>query len=945
MTIKHKVKKLIKNRKKEIKDKRNRREALSFFMNETKKNGKSFFFTVIIPFYNTKKYLGEAIESVINQTVGIENIQIILVNDGSSDGSADIAKEYQHRFPKNIEYIEQENLGVSVARNKGIEAAKGLYINFLDSDDKWSETAFFDVVMFSFKYGMQDLLAAKIQYFDKVNNGHKRNYIFKKNRIINIESEYEKAILAAPQSFIKYSLIGETRFCEEMEYAEDARFMLEIMLDTESFASMKSPIYYYRKRFESDSLTDAANESLFYYNDLLTYYHEFMISKSKEKKKKVPRYIQAVLAYDIGFRIGKSSTTEDLDSDSLKSYKQRLVNIIREIEDDIIKNGKIFNTSNRIYMLSLKYDANYNELIQTLKVKDDEVVCNIKGREVAVDSISRKKNRRCRLDFVSVTENKEVVLEGTLGYATYPSEFVKVKIQYNDNECDADVYPRKHKGGSFPLDNISLFSLHFRSVIDLNEETRFRVLVSIAGSPFIEQKVVFGPFAMLHEKCPDSSYAIRKNNLFYLQEGNLCIKEIPDGFDREELEKKYRTDIKKKKNSENWISYRKMADDKDKSQKKLWLFFDRLSSAEDSAEEVFRYLSEHPIDNVDTAFVIREDAPDFKRLQSLGKVIPYGSNEHKWAALHADKYISASGEARYYFPFNSKDYKYINDLLTSDFIFVEHGIIKDDISGWLHRMNCNIKLFVATAERERQAILNDAYGYDENTVVLTGIPRFDKFDRVSNVEKEKVIYVMPTWRKWLASYVNADAGSSADVRVDKKGFTDSEYFSFYNDLLRSERLNDLLEKHDYQLFFALHPAMGPEANKFHSGGRVHVLKPESFSYGDAFKRMSLMITDYSSASFNEAYLRKPLIYAQFDFDDFYGEGKHIGNTGYFSFENDGFGPVEKNLNGVIDQIEKYLSNGCVMEDIYKQRADEFFFTPPEGVTRSELIVRRILELC
>lgn len=92
--------------------------------------------------YNTGRYLNESISSILNQTVGYQNIQIILVNDGSSDNSEEICLAYQRNYPNNIIYKKIENSGVSNARNTGMKLAKGEYINFLDPDDRWDYKAF-----------------------------------------------------------------------------------------------------------------------------------------------------------------------------------------------------------------------------------------------------------------------------------------------------------------------------------------------------------------------------------------------------------------------------------------------------------------------------------------------------------------------------------------------------------------------------------------------------------------------------------------------------------------------------------------------------------------------------------------------------------------------------------------------------------------------------------
>lgn len=88
--------------------------------------------SVIIPVYNVKKYLKRCLDSVINQTY--KNIEIILVNDGSTDNSLKICEDYQKK-DKRIIIINQKNSGLSAARNKGLDIAKGKYICFIDSDD------------------------------------------------------------------------------------------------------------------------------------------------------------------------------------------------------------------------------------------------------------------------------------------------------------------------------------------------------------------------------------------------------------------------------------------------------------------------------------------------------------------------------------------------------------------------------------------------------------------------------------------------------------------------------------------------------------------------------------------------------------------------------------------------------------------------------------------
>ena len=88
-------------------------------------------FSVIIPFYNSELYLADAIESIINQTLNFnELVQIILIDDGSSDNSLKIAKNYVKNYPENIELYSQKHKGVGSARNLALEYISGNYICF-----------------------------------------------------------------------------------------------------------------------------------------------------------------------------------------------------------------------------------------------------------------------------------------------------------------------------------------------------------------------------------------------------------------------------------------------------------------------------------------------------------------------------------------------------------------------------------------------------------------------------------------------------------------------------------------------------------------------------------------------------------------------------------------------------------------------------------------------
>ena len=143
--------------KQDLKDKDSELKLLrkEFLLNQIQLNDSDgeFIFSIIMAVYNTEKFLTEAIESIINQTFPFEKVQLILVDDGSNDGSDEICKVFADKYPENIIYLYQENSGQAAARNNGLEYASGKFLNFLDSDDKLELNVLEEVYLNFVKFG------------------------------------------------------------------------------------------------------------------------------------------------------------------------------------------------------------------------------------------------------------------------------------------------------------------------------------------------------------------------------------------------------------------------------------------------------------------------------------------------------------------------------------------------------------------------------------------------------------------------------------------------------------------------------------------------------------------------------------------------------------------------------------------------------------------------
>lgn len=202
--------------------------------------------TVIVPIYNVEEYLEDCIKSIINQTY--KNIEIILIDDGSTDESLDICKRYANN-DKRIIIIEQENFGVSCARNKGIEIAKGDYITFVDSDD-WIEKGFIETLYNEAKEKEADVTMCG---YNRVIGQSKEKIYIKGEKQCFDANDYSIKVLNPQTGFgfchmklIKRQCIDKVRFNETLTVGEDALFNMQIAKNIDKAILLEKRLYNYR---------------------------------------------------------------------------------------------------------------------------------------------------------------------------------------------------------------------------------------------------------------------------------------------------------------------------------------------------------------------------------------------------------------------------------------------------------------------------------------------------------------------------------------------------------------------------------------------------------------------------------------------------------------------------------------------------------------------------
>ena len=350
---------------------------------------------------------------------------------------------------------------------------------------------------------------------------------------------------------------------------------------------------------------------------------------------------------------------------------------------------------------------------------------------------------------------------------------------------------------------------------------------------------------------------------------------------------------------------------KEKKQKPLWIVMDRTDRADDNGEIFFKYMQKHP--EIKTYFIIEEQCEDYQRLKGIGEVIPLYSKEHYLAALLADCVISSQCNGWVENPFWEKAEFFRDIYHKPQIIFLQHGVIKDDMSPTLNRYNTNFTGFVTSTKDEYESILKYPYFYSKKEVWCTGLPVFDELKN----RRQKKILVMPTWRQGL---MHQEWNEKKEIMewVPNECIKDSEYYRRYYSLLHNKKLIAQCKQSGYKIAFKSHPLLEPYIKDIVDSEMLEWWGYEK-SYKDAFAEGNILITDYSSVAFEFAYLRKPIVYYQFDEKNFFE--KHTYRKGYFDYHKNGFGEVERYESRLIDRICKYIKEDCQLDNKYKERIE------------------------
>lgn len=881
------------------------------------KNEHKFLFSVIMPIYNVEDYIEEAISSLVNQTIGFDKIQIIMINDGSPDNSEAVCLKYKEQYPDNIVYKKIPNGGVSNARNTAFQYVDAKYITFLDPDDKWELSSFENAYkFFEEHYDEIDVLASRIKFFEGCNYFHSLDYKFQNGtRIFDLENKEELFSIqpTAKTTFIKSDALGDIRFDSRLKIGEEFVFINKIMLKKKKLGLICESLYFYRRRNQGDSSSSNRILDKSFYINSLVYYHMELMKYCEEMYGEVILYVQSMIAYDLFWRIGYDHYLKVLDEKEQREYFELAKILLGKIDDYILLNNPKHKTMyKRNEAFKIKYGKELFELIDF-----DAESGSLYYEDAWSLVLPKQKGIVCEIASLGIKDDNifvDVFVAQWIFRCTKNGE-VKFKLRFGNQEATPELVPYdpynvvKKTGHAsyhyvckckFDLKYVNESGTAFKPYFSFGEK---ETSVSMSYSKFVPTRNLFRPSYKAYGKyivrCMRKAIkvSVPKDLKAYVENAEKACVDYLKEIGRDDL-------------AEIRAGFPKFKKEQEKKGS-VWLFSDRIDNAGDSGEVVFKYINEHTPNGVRPIFTIGRAASDEvkNRLEAIGEVVYFEDTEFKYYFLLADKIVSSSaGE----FTINAfeDDRPYFVDMYHFDFYFMNHGVNCGDCSAWLNHYNKNIKIFFNTGVNERQAIIDGRYNMTADQCVITGLPRFDAlYD-----DRKKQLLVLPSWRK---SIKGAYDDKTSSVYYD--GFVNTDYYKFYNGLINDERLLAKMREKGYTGLFCLHPIFRKQAVDFQKND-VFAINEGFIDYNKVFAESSVMVTDYSTIAFDFAYLKKPIVYTQFDKEEFYKTQTY--DKGFFEYERDGFGPVCYDLDSAVDALIKIIDKDC--ENDYIDRVTNFF---------------------
>ncbi len=872
--------------------------------------------TVIVPVYNQEARLPACLKELLRFRPGKYELEILLINDGSTDGSASVCRKYAQKDIR-VKYFSQSNRGVSSARNLGLSNASGKYIFFLDADDCLAPdtisrvTEFFDRV-----YEDTDLVTYPIEtiYDGKILKPHFRYRYLKESGVYDLR-EHPYIGQTTMNIAVKNKFQDNLLFDEKQTFSEDQKYCCEVLKEKLKMGFCAEGKYrYYRNRESSSGKLSGAcyifEQCMAFFETLFAEYEE------------VPIAFQGLYVNDVYWKLVSNILFPyHYGKEDYAKAVSRIAGLLKRCGNEVILEHPQMDFFEKYYLLRLK--------------GKDSLQCYVRQGIYGLCDGNRQVTAANAVELVitkAAVRNGMAEIDGFLKSVFF--QFYREKPTLCAVENNGRIIrklPLERSSHSYYLSREQ--TQHFWSMryYCRPEQVANMHFEAEAGNFWFPVSYYFMPRTPFSHNY--GRYSWQKDNILIEIDGNNVFhfsKTMNEGTTRKNQSRKKENNDKGKKKIGNKKEKKEVGNKKEKrngnnkkqdkkkrteGKERIWLYYDCKGVACDNGRLQFEHDIERQ-DGVKRYYIVsdRQQTAGGKRNPHF---VSFGSRKHKKLLFKAEKIITAYIEENNILPFAPKEYDRHAGKFHFETIYLQHGVLHIDMP-WKYSPEKIMadKVVVSTVQEAGRFRKN---GFRKEELWECKMPRFDLLARTEN--KNRRILYAPTWREYLI-------GKGKDgiwEPLDKK-FRESAYYQKITRFLYSGRLESLLEESGYAMDVKLHPIFScyrkffPETGK-HIALTGHIDIREEGKY-------DLFITDFSSFLYDFLYLKIPILTYLPDKTEV-----KAGMNGYRNWGGEDLfwkEPAEE-PETLLERLERFLrgeelvwpeadffDGGCARENIYRK---------------------------
>ncbi|UUX60386.1 bifunctional glycosyltransferase/CDP-glycerol:glycerophosphate glycerophosphotransferase [Glutamicibacter halophytocola] len=864
--------------------------------------------SVVIAAYNVEKYVRGTLRSIDLQSSNLDDVELIIINDGSKDDTLSIVQAWA-RAKSNVTVIDQENQGVSATRQIGLDSASGIWITSVDPDDILDRDYFLHILSYirsSNNPDVQMIVTNVISLNDatgRLNDNHPlRHRFIEGSRVISLSDEPQSIQLGAT-AVMRMDVIRHHRLRYDVRIRptfEDAHFIGRYLAFAENpeIAVIAEAKYYYRKRSDRSSLVQSSWNNVDKYYSVLRYGYLGLLAEVKRTRGAVPQWAQFMVLYDLCWYFvedTKQFARTAWISDGLKeTFLFLLKEIFSYIEISTIETFQIFKIEP-----SLKKSL-------LVHFKDIDLVWS--GVNLNLDPSEE----------LSIHTHPELPpyltmpkANNTIVHKYFGIPFSREYIYSADRHNDLRDFYSEYTGYRYCTDEV---------MEKISPRPRVKAITSSYEStsglsqPRIVRKILHATYLMRVRQLATG----KKLTTLYFSAFRSSVRRIRTSF-RGRREAQRRMDLFERAQLKDNMDYYSHA----------WCILDRPGKADDNGEHLYRFLRDERSD-INAFFILRRDSLDWERLSAEGfRLLEPDSDELSIAVLNSDYIISSDAVYECMYPVHRS----LVMKSRAKFIFLQHGVLMNDLSRWLNPKDISLMITSTPEEYKATAGEDSPYRLAPEQIAITGLARFDqllKLRGLRDYDQQNVILVMPTWRHNLKQLLL----NCEDEISRRQLFRSSKYYKSWESFLSHPDLKTVALSNEIRVVFFTHPALQPFLDYLDLPEFVEVVSNDQASVQTYFSQARILVTDYSSVSFDAAYIRVPSIYYQFDRHEIFG-GSHNFRAGYFNYIEHGFGPVVEKSTDAIKALISEISEPSIVNDF----GDRFnaAFPSPDNNNRARIV--------